>query len=177
MKDYLKKHRLHLLVILLYTAFTAGSYAVDFQPGREIFSTNFLAFTREMFLFLPFMFILIGLADVWLSKEEVERHVGENTGIKGIIYVILLSMVQAGPLYGAFPVAFLLWKKGASVRNIFIYLGAFSTLKIPMLLFEIGFLGWKFSIIRTLVTLPVIYLVAILMERYFRGKAFTIREM
>jgi hypothetical protein len=54
--------------------------------------------------------------------------------------VILLAMLQAGPLYGAFPVAYLLWKKGASIKNIFIYLGAFSTLKILMLTFEIGFL-------------------------------------
>ncbi len=42
----------------------------------------------------------------------------------GIFWVVLLAMLQAGPLYAAFPVAALLWKKGCSVRNVFIYLGA-----------------------------------------------------
>jgi uncharacterized membrane protein YraQ (UPF0718 family) len=177
MKEYIKKHRIHLLIVLLFAVFTAASYSFHFQPGKTIFRTGFLPFLKEMILFLPFMFILIGLADVWFSKEEVEKHLGANSGFRGTVYVILLSMLQAGPLYGAFPVAFLLWKKGASIRNIFIYLGAFSTLKIPMILFEISFLGWKFSLIRTLVTLPVILLIAIIMERYFANKTFKINEV
>ena len=32
-----------------------------------------------------------------------------------------------------------MWKKGTSPRNVFTYLGAFCTLKPPMLGFEIGF--------------------------------------
>jgi len=70
----------------------------------------------------------------------------------------------------------MLWKKGASIKNIFIYLGAFSTLKIPMLTFEIGFLGLKFSLLRTLVTLPVFILIGKIMEIYLRDKYFEIRQ-
>ena len=106
-------------------------------------------------MFLPLMFILIGLFDVWAPKEKIERHIGTDSGVQGAVWMILLAMLQAGPLYGAFPVAYMLYKKGASIRNIFIYLGAFSTLKIPMLSFEIGFLGLKFSILRTVLTIPV----------------------
>ncbi|HPR59232.1 MAG TPA: hypothetical protein PK915_12775, partial [Bacteroidales bacterium] len=87
-----------------------------------------------------------------------------------------LSMAQVGPLYGAFPVAYLLWKKGTSVRNIFIYLGAFCTIKIPMLTFEIGFLGWKFSLIRTLLSIPLIVLIAILLDRYFIKHKFEMHD-
>jgi len=130
-----------------------------------------------MIVFLPFMFILIGLGDVWISKEKIEKHIGNSSGIKGIILVILLSMAQAGPLYGAFPVTYLLWKKGASIRNIFIYIGAFCTIKIPMMTFEIGFLGWKFSLIRTLLSIPVIILIAIIMEKYFKNKKFEIHDV
>lgn len=90
--------------------------------------------------------------------------------------MILLSMAQAGPLYGAFPVTYLLWKKGASIRNIFIYIGAFCTIKIPMIAFEIGFLGLKFSILRTVLTLPLIILIGIIMERYLKNRKFEIRE-
>jgi hypothetical protein len=44
-------------------------------------------------------------------------------------------------------------------------LGAFSGLKIPMLTFEVGFLGWKFSLVRAAVTVVVFVLLAYLLER------------
>jgi len=137
---------------------------------------NFWLFFIEMASFLPLMFILIGLIDVWFPREKVEKHIGPDAGFKGTAWVILLAMLQAGPLYAAFPVAHLLWKKGGSVRNIFIYLGAFATLKVPMLTFEIGFLGLKFSLLRTLFTLPVFIVIAVLMELYLRGKKFEVRQ-
>jgi uncharacterized membrane protein YraQ (UPF0718 family) len=177
MKEYLKKNQVNWLIVVAFAAFTIASYTLDFQAGKTIYKDNFLQFLKEMILFLPFMFILIGLADVWISKEKVEKHIGENSGIKGTVYVILLSMVQAGPLYGAFPVTYLLFKKGASIRNIFIYIGAFSTLKIPMLMFEIGFLGWKFSLIRTLISLPIIILIALMIEKYFKNKDFKVNDV
>ena len=90
---------------------------------------------------MPFLFIIVGLFDVWVPKEKIQKHIGQESGIKGIVLVVLLAMLQAGPLYGAFPVAYLLYRKGASIRNIFIYLGAFSSMKIPMLGIEIGYLG------------------------------------
>ena len=152
------------------------AYWNNCNAGKVIYETKFLPFIEEMLLFLPVMFILIGLADVWLSPEKVEKYIGKNSGIKGTFFVIILSMAQAGPLYGAFPVTYLLWKKGTSVRNVFIYLGAFSTIKIPLIMFEIGFLGWKFSVIRTLVSLPFIIAIAIIMEKYLENKNFQIKK-
>jgi uncharacterized membrane protein YraQ (UPF0718 family) len=176
-KSYIIKNKGSLAFIAGFSLFIIASYLFDISRGKAVLEMNVLPFMKEMLVFLPFMFILIGLADVWISKEKVEKHIGENAGIKGTVYVILLSMLQAGPLYGAFPVTYLLWKKGASTRNLFIYIGAFSTLKVPMLMFEIGFLGWKFSLIRTLVTLPVIILIAIILEKYLKNKGFTVNDV
>jgi len=92
-----------------------------------------------------------------------------------IVWMILLAMLQAGPLYGAFPVAYMLWKKGTSVRNIFIYIGAFTTMKIPMLSFEIGFLGLKFSLLRTILSMPVFIIIAVIMQKKF-GKTFSMND-
>jgi len=85
-------------------------------------------------------------------------------------------MLQAGPLYGAFPVAHLLWKKGCSTRNIFIYLGAFSTMKVPMLTFEIGFLGLRFSLLRTFITLPIFIAIAVVMDAALKSKGFVVLD-
>jgi uncharacterized membrane protein YraQ (UPF0718 family) len=147
---------------------------MGFKPGQMIYS-NFNEFFIEMISFIPFLFILIGLFDVWFPKEMLEKHIGQESGIKGIFLVILLAMLQAGPLYGAFPVAYLLHKKGASVKNIFIYLGAFSSMKIPMLGIEMGYLGIKFTILRTLISLPLFILIGYMMER-FVGKNFKVKD-
>ncbi len=162
----------YLLVVLFGLALLAARFTGwSFGLGA---GKNFWAFFSEMITFLPLMFILIGLIDVWTPKEKIEKHIGPGSGFKGTVWIILLAMLQAGPLYGAFPVAYLLWKKGCSIKNIFIYLGAFSTLKIPMLTFEIGFLGLKFSLLRSLLTLPVFIGIGYLMESYLRGRNFKI---
>jgi uncharacterized membrane protein YraQ (UPF0718 family) len=122
-------------------------------------------FSLEMAGFLPAMFILVGLFDVWVPRSIVERHVGRDSGPLAILWMVLLGALQAGPLYGAFPVATALWRKGTAPRNVFIYLGAFSALKIPMLTFEVAFLGWRFSLARTAVTLPVFIFLAYALER------------
>jgi uncharacterized membrane protein YraQ (UPF0718 family) len=111
------------------------------------------------------MFILVGLFDVWVPRELVERHVGSHAGMAAIPWMVLLATLQAGPLYAAFPVALTLWRKGCAPLNVFIYLGAFSAMKIPMLTFEVAFLGWRFSLARTLITLPVFIFLAFVLDR------------
>ncbi len=151
------------------------SYLFDFAAGEKI-GLNFWMFFNEMILFLPLMFILIGLFDVWVPREKIEKHISKESGWKGTLLVILLATLQAGPLYGAFPFAYILWRKGCSVRNVFIYLGAFSTIKIPMLTFEIGFLGLKFTLLRTLITLPVFVMIGYIMEWYLEKKDFEVKQ-
>lgn len=176
MNQYWKKHKSSLILTFVFGLFVGLSYCLNFDPGITIGRDRFWVFTKEMVFFLPLMFILIGLGDVWISKEKAEKHLGEGSGFKGTLMVIAMSMAQVGPLYGAFPVAYLLWKKGASVRNIIVYLGAFCTIKIPMLTFEVGFLGWKFSLIRTLLSLPVVISIAYILSQYYKNHKFEIKN-
>ncbi len=176
MKEFIIKNKVNFAVIISFTVFIIVSFSINFESGKTIYNKYFFSFLKEMILLLPIMFILIGLGDVWINREKVEKHIGADSGIKGIILVILLSMAQVGPLYGAFPVTYLLWKKGASIRNIFIYIGAFCTIKIPMLTFEIGFLGWRFSLLRMLFSIPFIILISLLIEKIAKNKPFEIKN-
>lgn len=160
---------------IVFLIFIGLSFLLNFAVGKQI-GMNFWMFFKEMILFLPLMFILIGLFDVWVPREKIERHIGNESGWKGTGLVILLASLQAGPLYGAFPFAYILWKKGCSIKNIFIYLGAFATIKIPMITFEIGFLGLKFSLLRTLITLPVFIIIGYIMEWYLKDKKFDMKQ-
>jgi uncharacterized membrane protein YraQ (UPF0718 family) len=71
----------------------------------------------------------------------------------------------AGLLYSAFPVAQVLLKKGASMCNVLVLLGAWSTTKIPMLMFEYANLGPRFTLTRLAMDLGGIAGIAWLMDR------------
>ena len=95
---------------------------------------------------------------------------GEGSGLRGILLAFLLGSAAAGPLYAAFPVAQVLLKKGASMRNVFILLGAWSTTKIPMLMFELTNMGARFTLTRLIVDLAGILLIALALERFVSDK-------
>jgi uncharacterized membrane protein YraQ (UPF0718 family) len=135
-------------------------FALGAKAGRSLVGS-----LVEMAGILPAMFILVGLFDVWVPRSVIERHLGRRSGSLAVLWMVLLATLQAGPLYAAFPVAVALWRKGTAPRNVFIYLGAFSAMKLPMLTFEVAFLGWRFSLVRTLVTLPVFIALGYLLER------------
>lgn len=176
MNNQLRKYRLDFTVILLFGTIVGVSYLAGWTAGEKLFETTFWRFLKEMLTILPCMFILIGLFDVWIPREKIEKHIGSGSGIKGIILMILLAVTQVGPLYAAFPVAHLLWKKGCSLRNIFVYVGMFSAAKIPMLTFEIVFMGLKFSLLRLILTIPVFVIIAVFMEKRLRDTSYEITK-
>ena len=77
----------------------------------------------------------------------------------------LLGSAAAGPLYAAFPFAGVLLKKGVRLRNVFVFIGAWSTTKIPLLLFEAASLGWQYTLLRLGCNLVGILLIALLLEK------------
>ncbi|MPN48955.1 hypothetical protein SDC9_196568 [bioreactor metagenome] len=94
------------------------------------------------------------------------RLMGENSGWLGILMTFVLGSAAAGPLYGAFPVAVVLLKKGCKLSNVFILIGAWSTTKLPLLLFEATALGWKFMLIRLVIDLFGIVIIAYLLTLF-----------
>ncbi len=79
-----------------------------------------------------------------------------------------MGAFAAGPLYAAFPVAEVLLRKGVSLRNVWVFLGAWSTMKIPMLLFECRNLGGTFAVSRYLMSFAGVVAIAFLLERFLR---------
>lgn len=120
---------------------------------------------KEMFLVIPPVFILLGLLDVWVPREIMIRFMGEGSGLKGVILSFILGSAAAGPLYGAFPVASVFMKKGVKFSNILIFIGAWSTTKIPMFLFEMSALGSKFAVTRLLADIPGIVIIAYILSQ------------
>jgi len=129
--------------------------AVGPKAGRSLVDQ-----VKTMLLVLPPIFLLLGLLDVWVPRRTLMRYMGPKSGLTGPLIAFVLGSVAAGPLYGAFPVSAVLMRKGASFTNILIFIGAWSTTKIPMFLFEMHALGTRFAVARLLIDIPGIILIA-----------------
>ncbi|MFC1952223.1 permease [Chloroflexota bacterium] len=164
---------IRIVIISSYAIFVIISWVLGFSPGKEI-SHNFASFSVDMLKIIPCAFILIGLFEVWVKRETVEKNLGERAGIRGYIWAVLLAGTTVGGLYVAFPVAYSLYSKGAKLSVIFTYLGASAICRVPMTLFEASFLGIKFTLIRLLVSLPLIIVTSMLLGKYLTRKNYKI---
>jgi uncharacterized membrane protein YraQ (UPF0718 family) len=98
------------------------------------------------------------------------KYMGENSGLFGVLIAFVLGSAAAGPLYAAFPVAVVLLKKGSKLSNVLIMIGAWSTTKIPLLLFEASSMGIKFMATRFILDLIGIAVIAFSTEKLLSKK-------
>lgn len=122
-------------------------------------------YVLEMLSVIPPIFIIMGLIDAWIPKEMMIKYMGKGAGLKGGLLAFLLGAFSSGPLYAAFPIAGMLIKKGASLVDVFLFLGAWSTTKIPMMLFEATQLGNKFTGIRFILNMIGIIVIAFIIDK------------
>jgi len=165
MKKILKRYRAFFVVLVFIAVLTV----VNDKLGLKALTISANSF-KEMLFVIPPVFVLLGLLDIWVPRETMVKFMGEGSGIKGVILSILLGSAAAGPLYGAFPVVAVFMKKGVKFMNILIFIGAWSTTKIPMFLFEIAALGNNFAITRLLVDIPGIIVIAFIISRFISKK-------
>lgn len=167
---------LSILLFILFTVFVSISYIINYEDGEKT-GLAFISVMWEMLKILPFAFILIGLFEAWIKKETVIKHLGEQSGIKGYFWVLLLAGFSVGGLFVAFPLADTLFKKGASLKVIFAYLGFAGTIRIPMTIFEISFLGLPFTVTRLVVTIPLFLLIGIVLGTILKKKNYKLLEI
>lgn len=156
----LKRYALFGLLVLTYLVILIAAPDIGFQSVKLTWQN-----VLEMLSIVPPIFILLGLLDVWVPRELMIKLTGEGSGVRGIILSFLLGSFAAGPLYAAFPVAGIMMKKGSKFSNVMVFIGAWSTTKIPLLLFEAGSMGWTFMLLRFALNIPVIFLLGWLVEK------------
>ncbi len=125
-------------------------------------------YAKEMALIMPAVFVLMGLMEVWIPKDKIQKWLGKSSGIKGILISFFMGTLPTGPLYVAFPLTASLLKKGASITNMVVFLGSWAALKVPQLLLEIKFLGSSFTLLRFILTFTAIVLIGIVMELFLK---------
>jgi uncharacterized membrane protein YraQ (UPF0718 family) len=171
---YSKKF-IQLLLVGLFAVVLGVSFLFDYEPGIRA-GQEFYDVIIEMLKILPCAFILIALFEQWVKQETVIRHLGNDSGVRGYLWALLLGSMTVGGLYVAFPLAYTLRKKGASLKVVFSFLGFAGVCRIPMTLFEVSFLGLKFTLIRLTVAIFLMLITGIILGSFLEKRDYQIQE-
>ncbi|USG99240.1 permease [Thermococcus argininiproducens] len=136
-----------------------------FPDKKEVVLSTSWEFFIEMVWILPAVMVILGLFAVWVPKDIVVKYLGSTSGMKGILFAIVLGTLPTGPLYIAFPIAATLLKKGAKISNIIVFLSSWACIKLPQEMVELQFLGLKFMAIRLILTIIFVVIMGVFIEK------------
>ncbi|MBN2794265.1 MAG: permease [Clostridia bacterium] len=171
MKKFYSNNKLLIIALVLLL----GLFLFDSNKGIEATKSAVYNF-KSVGMILPPIFILIGLLDVWVPKEVMVKFMGHGSGLKGGAIAVFLGAVGAGPLVVSFPIAALLIKKGARLAYVFLFLGAWTSVKLPIFMFELANFGYKFTTLHVISSMTIYYIGAIILEKTMSPKAKAIME-
>lgn len=117
--------------------------------------------------------LLAGYAQVLLPRSWVESHLGRGSGWRAIGLASLAGALMPGGPFAAFPIVLALRQSGAALAPCVGFLTAWSVLGLHrMIVWEIPWLGWRFALLRWVISLPLPWLAAYGIARLDRrGKA------
>lgn len=154
---------------LLLTAAALYAWAFAADPGRAWQALAIGARTfASVLLIVVAVFALVGLIQVWLSRDLVARLLGREAGPRALLVAAACGTVLIGPAYIIFPLLMSIRRQGARWAVITVVLATYAV-KIQMIPLEVQFLGWTFSLSRSFLTIlaaiPLGLAVEAIMER------------
>lgn len=107
---------------------------------------------------LIFAFIIIGMMNSLISANTIKNLVGNDAGIKGILIGTFAGIITPGGTFVALSFAGTLLKSNAAIGTVVAYITAYSIFDITRTPIEIGFMGWKYILVKwcSALILPII---------------------
>ena len=161
--------------VVAFGLFVATSFGIGLEPGRQMGQT-FWNTALAMLGLLPCAFVLIALFDVWVKRETIERHLGTRSGVRAYLWITVLAGMTVGGLYVAFPLAYSLSRKGATLNVVFAYVGLAGVCRIPMVMFEASFMGWLFTAVRLSVSIPLVILTSRVLAAVLERRGYEVTQ-
>ncbi len=106
--------------------------------------------TVQVLPLLIFAFIIAGFVQILLPQDMISKWVGAESGFRGIMIGTLAGGITPGGPFVSFPLVAGLLKAGAGAGTMVAFLTSWSLLGVVRLPMEVGIIGWKFAILRTI---------------------------
>lgn len=155
----LRKEGLLVGVAALYV------WAAVVSPDKAVAALRFSVETMaSVALIIGSVFSALGLFGVLVDKQAVGRRLGSGSGIRPLLVAAGFGTVLVGPVYAVFPLLRAFRDHGARWGVIVAVMTAWAV-KIPMIPLEMRFLGWEFSLVRSLLIVAVAILMGVVFDR------------
>ena len=154
-------------LLLLALALYGWAFAASPERALQSLEISGRSFASVLLLIIAVMG-LVGIIQVWISRDLVSRLLGREGGFGAFLIAAACGTILIGPAYIIFPLLMSIRTQGARWGVIVTVLAAYAV-KIPMIPLEVQFLGWGFSLSRSLLTIlfaiPIGLAVEAIMER------------
>jgi uncharacterized membrane protein YraQ (UPF0718 family) len=150
--------------VLLIAARTVGGEKLVLKGLESAWDTAI-----QSALLLVVSFIVIGQIQVLLSKEKLDKWLGEYSGIKGIVISAVVGGLLPGGPYIYYPFIRSFADKGLPFYVLIAFLfgkNIYDFTRIPL---EVSLLDPKITLIRILITLPIPIIAGLLAQQLFKN--------
>lgn len=140
-----------LIPTLIMAAIALILLGIGYSKGSNLHLIGLKSAWRMTYQVLPlliFAFIIAGMIQVLLPQNLLDRWVGAESGLRGILIGTVAGGLTPGGPYVALPVIAGFLKSGAGVGTMVAYLTSWSLWAVARLPMEFGILGWRFTLVR-----------------------------
>jgi uncharacterized membrane protein YraQ (UPF0718 family) len=161
-----------LLPTAIMACLAIAALVFGYSKGEEQHITGLklsLKMTIEILPLLFFAFILAGMVQVLLPQAQINRWIGDESGLKGILIGTIAGGITPGGPYVSLPLAAGLLKTGAGMGTMVAYVTAWSLWAIARLPMELGIMGWRFTSVRFICTFFFPPIAGLIAQTFFSG--------
>lgn len=108
---------------------------------------------------LSLAFVMMVILNWYISPAQVTRYLGNRVGIKGVFLSSIAGLISMGPVIAWLPFLSAIREKGSSDFHLANFLTS-RAVKPVLLPVMIGYFGWRFSTVLTLINMLGALLVA-----------------
>ncbi|MFP4194679.1 MAG: permease [Desulfobacterales bacterium] len=166
--------------IFIMSAITILLAAIGFyQHGAGIIIQGLMAGGEMLIEVMPLLvaaFILAGMIQVIVPKEMINKWLGREAGIKGIILGGIAGALIPGGPYIFYPIAASFLLSGAEIGTVLTFVVAKNLWSLSRLPMEFALLGPTVTYVRFIVTLIFPVIVGLIANSFFGGYADKVRE-
>jgi uncharacterized membrane protein YraQ (UPF0718 family) len=140
-----------LIPTLIMAAIAIVLIIIGFNHDSDAYLSGLKSAWQMTYQVLPlliFAFIVAGMIQVLLPQDLINKWVGTESGLRGIVIGMVAGGLTPGGPYVSLPVIAGLLKTGAGIGTMVAFLTSWSLWAIARLPMEVGILGWKFTLIR-----------------------------
>ncbi|MGC9365348.1 MAG: permease [Fidelibacterota bacterium] len=159
-----------LIPTLIMAAIALILLGIGYSKGSGLHLIGLKSAWRMTYQVLPlliFAFIIAGMIQVLLPQNLLDRWVGAESGLRGIIIGTVAGGLTPGGPYVALPVIAGFLKSGAGVGTMVAYLTSWSLWAVARLPMEFGILGWRFTLVRLASTFFFPPIAGLIAQKFF----------